>query len=70
VVFREALLGLPWRVWDKALMIQPFSCSRKAGNVFTGTLNGFGQWSYKILLLRKKKAYYFREINGQSFKLA
>jgi hypothetical protein len=53
--------GVPWsvawtslKVWDKALMIQPFSCFWRAGNVFTWTLNGFGQWSNKILLLRKK----------------
>jgi hypothetical protein len=23
---KKVLLGLPWRVWDKALMIRPFSC--------------------------------------------
>jgi hypothetical protein len=36
-------------------MIKPFSCISRAGNVFTRTLNGFGQWSNKILLLRNKK---------------
>jgi hypothetical protein len=35
-------------------MIRPFSCIWRAGNVFTRPLNGCGQWSNKILLLRKK----------------
>jgi hypothetical protein len=54
----EVLLGHPRRVWDKALMIRTCSCIWKAESIFTRTLNGLGQWSNKIFLLRnnlKKK---------------
>jgi hypothetical protein len=38
----------------------PFFCIWRAENVFTWTLNGFGQWSNKILLLRKKRKVFLR----------
>jgi hypothetical protein len=55
VVCRGVLLGVLWRVCDKALMIRPFFCIWRVVSVSIRTLNGFGQWSNKILLLRYNK---------------
>jgi hypothetical protein len=68
MVCREVLLGLPLRVWDKALIIQPFSCIWRAGSVFTRNLNGFGILGEPIWVLWviDPTSWYWLAINSVS----